>query len=129
MVKYLRLNCSFILKMGDLCLFWNDILVSKHKINSKLTYEYYKKKSDLFIIDGMKKGANISYIKKQSLFFVQVFGNRRINKQKVSSRDHVFFLYSILFLIKIGIYDEDDFAHVFMKKNRLCKKKSNCVIE
>ena len=50
--------------MGDLCLYWNDILVSKQKINSKLTYDYYKKKSDIFIIDGMKKGSNISFIKK-----------------------------------------------------------------
>ena len=107
--------------MGDLCLFWNDILVSKHKTNSKLTYDYYKKKSDIFIIDGMKRGSNISFIKQQSLFFVQVFGNRRINKEKVSSRDHVFFLYSILFLIKIGIYDEDDFVFLCSKKRPKCR--------
>ena len=106
--------------MGDLCLYWNNKLISKQKINSKLTYDYYKKKSDIFIIDAMKKGTDISFIKKQSLFFIQVFGNRRINQEKVSATDHVYFLYCILFLIKIGIYDEDDLVLLCMKKRAKC---------
>jgi len=109
--------------MGDLCLYWKDILVSKQKLNNKYDIEYYKNKSDKFIIDGMRQGASISQIKDRSLMFVQVFGNRRLNKQKVSRKDHAYFLCCIFFLIKIGMYDEDDYILECYRKKDLCNKK------
>jgi len=110
--------------MGDLCLYWKDILVSKQKLNNNYDIEYYKNKSNIFIIDGMRQGASISQIKQKSMMFVQVFGNRRLNKQKVSSSDHTYFLCCILFLIKIGVFDEDDYILQCFRKRHLCSKKS-----
>ena len=112
--------------MGDLCLYWKDILVSKQKLNNNYDIEYYKNKSNIFIIDGLRGGATISQIVEKAMMFVQVFGNRRLNKQKVSSSDHTYFLCCILFLIKVGVYDEDDYILQCFRKRRLCSKKSQC---
>ncbi len=116
--KYLRLNSLIFTRMGDLCLYWKDILVSKQKLNNKYDIEYYKNKSNKFIIDGMRGGATISQVKEKAMIFVQVFGNRRLNKLKVSSTDHTYFLCCILFLIKIGTYDEDDYILQCFRKRR-----------
>jgi hypothetical protein len=101
-------------KKGSMVLFWRDKLVSSHPLG-KREYKDYKERSNKFIIEAMKDGASFDKIKEGCLLFIHFFGNRRLNKQKVSMTDHYYFMICILFMIKIGFYDEDDYVFVAPK--------------
>jgi len=105
--------------VGHLCLYHNsDTAISKHKLRlrGKYSFEWYKKKSDKFIIDGMKAGNSFQKVKESCLVFIHMFNHRRSEKKKVSAEDHFYYLNCMLFMIKIGFYDEDDKLQCFHKK-------------
>lgn len=103
---------------GDLCLYWNnDTLISKHKLNNKTNLEWYKKQSNKMIIQALKQGKSFDKIRESCIIFCNVFNWRRKDNKKVSGRDHNYFLNCLLFLIKIGLYDEEDKLHCFYRKN------------
>jgi|DEB0MinimDraft_10_1074344.scaffolds.fasta_scaffold08179_7 hypothetical protein len=106
---------------GSLVLYWKSKLVSSHPIGQR-EYEDYKKSSNKFIINAMKEGRSFDDIKEKCLIFIHVFGNRRLNKEKVSMEDHIYFMMCLLFMIKIGFYDEDDYILVAPKKKKSKKK-------
>jgi hypothetical protein len=101
-------------KKGSLVLYWKNELVSSQPLG-KRDYAYYKNSSNKFIINAMKTGASFDSIKEKCLMFIHVFGNRRLNKEKVSQADHYYFMMCLLFMIKIGFYDEDDYVLVAPK--------------
>ncbi len=104
---------------GNLCLYWNDnVMISKHKLNKKRNLEWYKKQSNKFIIDGMKQGTSFDKVKESCIIFCNIFSLRRKDKKKVSAEDHFYFLNCILFLIKIGFYNEDDKLYCFYRKSK-----------
>lgn len=96
-------------KKGSMVLFWRDKLVSSHPLGER-EYKDYKERSNKFIIESMKEGRSFDDIKEKCLRFIHIFGTRRLNKQKVSMTDHIYFMMSLLFMIKIGFYDEDDYV-------------------
>jgi hypothetical protein len=110
-------------RKGSLVLYWKDKLVSSQPLG-KRDYEDYKKSSNKFIINSMDKGASFDKIKEKCLVYIHVFGNRRLNKEKVSEEDHIYFMMCLLFMIKIGFYDEDDY--VLLAPKYKGKKKSVC---
>tara|TARA_R110001592_G_scaffold61932_2_gene189276 strand:+ start:2233 stop:2565 length:333 start_codon:yes stop_codon:yes gene_type:complete len=107
--------------IGDLCLYNNsDIPISKFKLkkNNDHSLIWYKQQSDKFIIEGMKQGISLTKIKESCLVFIELFNHRRSEKKKVSAQDHLYYLNCMLFMIKIGFYDEDDKLQCFFKKKR-----------
>ena len=104
---------------GDLCLYWNDDeMISKHRLNNKTNLEWYKKQSDKFIIDALKEGTSFDKVRQSCIIFCNMFSRRRKHKKKVATEDHIYFLNCLLFLLKIGLYNEEDKLYCFYRKHK-----------
>jgi hypothetical protein len=104
-------------KDGTICSYWNDLLISSMPLG-KRTYKHYKKCVEEFIIYSMRTKVNIKDLIEYSRQFCQTIYNKKLNKKKISSEEHHTFNISILTLIRLEIYDEDQLVLI-------CKNKSH----
>ena len=102
---------------GTICSYWNDLLISSMPLGRR-SYIQYKKCVEEFILHSMRRHVNIKELIEYSRVFCQSIYNKKLNKKKISREEHHTFNISVLTLIRLEIYDEDDLILICKNKSR-----------
>ena len=103
-------------KEGTICSYWNDLLISSMPLGRRSHIDY-KKCIEQFILHSMKSNINIKELIEYSRVFCKTIYNKKLNKKKISSEEHHTFNISILTLVRLQVYDEDDLTLICKNKN------------
>ena len=105
-------------KEGTICTYWNNLLISSLPLG-KRTYKDYKYCVEEFIIHSMRRDVKIKELIEYSRVFCHTIYKKKLNKKKISYDEHHTFNISLLTLIRLQVYDEDDLTLIC--KNKLSK--------
>jgi hypothetical protein len=104
-------------KQGTICSYWNDLLISSMPLGRRSHLDYIKC-IEQFILHSMRRNVNIKDLIEYSRAFCQTIYNKKLNKKKISSEEHHTFNISVLTLIRLEIYDEEDLILICKNKSR-----------
>ena len=100
---------------GTICSYWNDLLISSMPLGRRNHIDY-KKCVEEFILHSMRRNLNIKELIEYSRVFCQTIYIKKLNKKKISRDEHHTFNISVLTLIRLEIYDEDELILVCKNK-------------
>jgi len=102
-------------------IFWNDLYISKFKYDSKEgIYTYGKKFIETNLRENRSMGLQIKVFK----HFIEQIYNRKKNKQSIKRIDHRIVFQSMIALIILKQYEEEDLLY-FPPKYKKKSIKSN----
>ena len=90
---------------GSLCIYYKGLLISSYGLNQKKTLQSYLNQGEELIYKS--KGIPILTQIKTYLLFCNMIHKRKLNKQPIRRKDHVFFLNCITALLRLEIIDND----------------------
>ena len=102
---------------------YKGVLLSNFYVKDNFKKDFINNGDNLMIRE-MRKGLKLTHIKKVLSAYVEVFFQRRINKQKVSYGDHVYFSACFLALLKLGDIVEDNQNGFIITKLKRKKMKT-----
>tara|TARA_R100000231_G_scaffold138699_1_gene117690 strand:+ start:147 stop:485 length:339 start_codon:yes stop_codon:yes gene_type:complete len=105
--------------MGWIYLFWNDLYISRFKYDSKEELYICGKK---FIEKNLRENRSIGLQIKVFKHYLDTIYNRKINKQRIKRIDHRIVFQSIIALIILKQYEEEDLIYYPPKRKSI---KSN----
>ena len=93
-------------KEGSICFYYKNVLISGYGLSKKKTLEAYLYQGDHLI--KQSKGINIKTQIKMYLYFCNVIHTRKLNKQRITDKDHIYFISCISALLRLKIIENDD---------------------
>lgn len=102
---------------GTLCLYFKGKLISSFPLSNKKTIDLYFNQGEELIYKS--KGIPIKVQIKTYLHFCNMIYKRKINKQPIYKSDHIYFLNSLMALLRLKIIEDDE-----LNGTLICKKKS-----
>lgn len=91
---------------GSLCIYYKGLLISSYGLNQKKTLQAYLNQGEELIYKS--KGIPITTQVKTYLHFCNVIHKRKLNKQPIRRKDHIFFLNCLTALMRLDIIKDDD---------------------
>ena len=104
-------------KYGSINVFINDLFISSYPLGDIWNLEYYKKKSNIAMLKGMKQ-ENIKLKTMIEVFFeiLEHFYQIKKNKKRMNSEDHQLLFMAVLSLIKCKKIEQDDYILIMPRK-------------
>jgi hypothetical protein len=103
-------------KQGQLCLYYNELLIAGYPLG-KMNITDYRKIADDLIINSMRtEKRNMREQIFAYKYFCQCIYSRKLKKKYISIDDYRMFLACLLALVKLRIYESDDVSMVFPRK-------------
>ena len=109
--------------MGSVTFYYKGLLISSFPLTKKKTLDAYLYHGEHLIYES--KGKNILYQIKVYTQFCNKIYRRKKNKQKISTDDHIYFLYCLTALMRLKIIKNDD-SNGYMCFGKKKKKKIIC---
>lgn len=108
-------------KNGSIVLFWNDKLISSIPLG-KYTYEDYMERIQKFILVSMREAnMNIKELVHRCYKYCNQMERRKNNCERIRTREHESFCFSLLTLVRLELVDFDDVIFIApRKKPRKC---------
>ena len=91
---------------GSICFYFKGVLISGFPLTHKKNTEAYLYHGEHLI--RTSKGINIKDQIKICLNFCNMIYSKKINKQRINTDDHIYFLYSLCALLRLRIIENDD---------------------
>ena len=105
---------------GSISFFYKGMLCSTHPLTKNKTFDYYKNKAENKMLDAIKSDR---YNLKQQIYvckiFCDLFVDRRSNKSRMNTQDHLLLMTSIFVLLKTKqIENDNDFGYLIMPRRK-----------
>ena len=103
-------------KNGSIVLFWDEQLVSSLPLG-KHTYEDYMKRVEDFILSSMREAKmNIKELVFHCQRFCSQIQKRKDNCERIRTKEHESFCFSLLTLVRLELLDFDDVCLIAPRK-------------
>lgn len=108
-------------KEGQLCLYYNELLIAGFPLGQMKMTDYRKIAEDL-IIDSMRtQNRNMREQIFAYKYFCQCIYSRKLKNKYISIDDYRMFLGCLLGLVKLRIYEDEDVCMIFPRKKKKVK--------
>jgi len=109
--------------MGSITFFYKGLLISSFPLTKKKTLDAYLYHGEHLIYES--KGKNILYQIKVYTNFCNKIYRKKKNKEKISTDDHIYFLYCLTALMRLKVIQNDeDNGYLLMPRKKLSKLKT-----
>ena len=103
-------------KDGQLCLYYNNLLIAGYPLGIMKMTDYRKVAEDLIINSMRNENRNMREQIFAYKYFCQTIYSRKLKKKYISIDDYRMFLACLLSLVKLKIYEDEDVSMIFPRK-------------
>ena len=110
-------------KQGSYNLFYNNLFISSYPIHNKKMIHGYNNQG----IELIEQSLRLNKSLKQQIIIYKMFCNliynKKKNKEKICTGDHIYFLNCFLALMKLNIIKEDNENGILIMGKKKCRLK------
>ena len=101
---------------GSICFYYKGLLITGYPLTNKKNEESYLYQGDHLIMQS--KGIDIKKQIRVYTSFCNLIHRKKLNKERITRDDHVFFISCLSALLRLRIIEDDD-----MNGYLICKRK------